>query len=132
MWRMIQMVKPTTAGSAYSAVPDADARPSSRDAVIDITPAGVVSAWNAPAVLLYGYLEEDMVGRVANLLCPVKERAREAKILRRILADGGTERFETDRVCKDGSVLRGSLIMAPVLGEAGGGPGGATGSWGGG
>src|SRR3984885_13238478 len=129
MWRMIQMVKPTTAGSAYSAVPDAAARPSSRDAIIDVTPAGVVSAWNAPAVLLYGYLEEDMVGRAANLLCPVKGRAREAKILRRILADGGTERFETDRVCKDGSVLRVSLIMAPVLGEAGAITGVTTASW---
>jgi PAS domain S-box-containing protein len=126
---MIQMVKPTTAGSADSAVPDADARPSSRDAVIGITRAGVVSAWNAPAVLLYGYLEEDMVGRAANLLCPVKGRAREAKIMRRILADGGTERFEADRVCKDGSVLRVSVIMAPVLGEAGAITGVTTASW---
>jgi PAS domain S-box-containing protein len=126
---MIQMVKPTTAGSADSAVPDADARPSSRDAVIGITRAGVVSAWNAPAVLLYGYLEEDMVGRAANLLCPVKGRAREAKIMRRILADGGTERFEADRVCKDGSVLRVSVIMAPVLGEAGAVTGVTTASW---
>jgi two-component system cell cycle sensor histidine kinase/response regulator CckA len=126
---MIQMVKPTTVGSADSVGLDGDSRPSSRDAIIDITPAGIVSAWNAPAVLLYGYLEEDMVGHAATLLCPAKGRAREAKILRRILADGGTERFEADRVCKDGSVLRVSLIMAPILGDADAITGITTASW---
>jgi PAS domain S-box-containing protein len=128
---MIYMVKPTRVGSAdpVGLPPDADAHPSSRDAIIDITRAGVVSSWNPPAVLLYGYLEEAMVGRAADLFCPAKGRAREAKILRRILADGGTERFEADRVCKDGSVVRVSLIMAPVLGEAGAITGVTTASW---
>jgi PAS domain S-box-containing protein len=118
---MILMVKPTRAGSAdpVGLPPDADAHPSPRDAIIDVTRAGVVSSWNPPAVLLYGYLKEDMVGRAANLLCPVKGRVREAKILKRILAGGGTERFEADRVCKDGAVIRVSLIMAAILGEAG-------------
>jgi hypothetical protein len=130
---MIHMVKPARVGSAdqVGLPPDAaaEAHPSSRDAIIDITRAGVVSSWNPAAVLLYGYLEEDMVGRAANLLCPAKGRAREAKILRRILADGGTERFEADRVCKDGSVVRVSLIMAPILGEAGAITGVTTASW---
>src|ERR1700691_4108891 len=104
---MICMGKPTRAGSAdpVGLPPDADAEahPSSRDAIIDITRAGAVSSWNPPAVLLYGYLEEDMVGRAANLLCPAKGRAGEAKILRRILAGGGTERFEADGVGKEGT-----------------------------
>jgi hypothetical protein len=130
---MIHMVKPARVGSAdqVGLPPDAaaEAHPSSRDAIIDITRAGVVSSWNPAAVLLYGYLEEDMAGRAANLLCPAKGRAREAKILRRILADGGTERFEADRVCKDGSVVRVSLIMAPILGEAGAITGVTTASW---
>jgi PAS domain S-box-containing protein len=128
---MIHMVKPTSVGSAdlVGLPPDADAHPSSRDAIIDITRAGVVSSWNPPAVLLYGYLEEAMVGRAADLFCPAKGRAREAKILRRILADGGTERFEADRVCKDGSVVSVSLIMAPILGEAGAITGVTTASW---
>src|ERR1700735_3985856 len=126
---MIQMVKPTTVGSADPVGLDADAPPSSRDAIIDMTRAGVVTSWNPPAVLLYGYLEEHIVGRAANLLCPVKGRAREAKILKRIFAGGGTERFEADRVCKDGSVVRVSLIMAPVLGEAGAITAVTTASW---
>jgi PAS domain S-box-containing protein len=126
---MIQMVKPTTVGSADPVGLHADAPPSSRDAIIDMTRAGIVTSWNPAAVLLYGYLEEDMVGRAGNLLCPPKGRAREAKNLRRILADGGTERFEADRVCKDGSVVRVSLIMAPILGEAGAVTGLTTASW---
>jgi PAS domain S-box-containing protein len=130
---MIHMVKPTRVGSAdpvgLPPVADTDTHPSSRDAIIDMTPAGEVSSWNSPAVLLYGYLEEAMVGRAANLLCPAEARTHEANTLRRILAGGETERFEADRVCKDGSVVRVSLIMAPIRDEAGAVTGVTTASW---
>jgi PAS domain S-box-containing protein len=106
-----------------------DAGPSSRDAIIDITRAGIVSSWNPPAVLLYGHLEEDMVGRAADVLCRLKDRPHEAKILRRVLAGEGTERSEVVRVCKDGSVVRVSLTVVPVVGEAGVITGVTTASW---
>ncbi len=120
------MVEPTGPSSAERAEL---AAPSSRDAIIDITQAGIVNSWNPPAVLLYGYLAEDMVGRAADVLCPLEERDHEADVLRRILAGGGTERFETDRVGKDGSVVRVSLTVAPIVGQAGAITGVTTTSW---
>jgi two-component system cell cycle sensor histidine kinase/response regulator CckA len=120
------MVEPTGHGSAALA---ADARPSSRDAIMSMTRAGVVSSWNPPAVLLYGYLAEDILGRAAEVLCPPRERAREAEALRRILAGGPAERFDAHRVCKDGTVASVSLTVAPIVDRAGTVTGVTTVSW---
>jgi two-component system cell cycle sensor histidine kinase/response regulator CckA len=107
----------------------ADARPSSRDAIMSTTRAGIVSSWNPPAVLLYGYLAEDILGRAAEVLCPPQERTREAEALQRILAGGPAERFDTDRVCKDGTVASVSLTVAPIVDRAGTVTGVTTVSW---
>jgi len=55
-------------------------------AVIEITGTGIVSSWNQAAVLLYGYTAEQIVGQPADVLCPSAGRAREAAVLRRIIA----------------------------------------------
>ena len=106
-----------------------DAEPSSRDAIMSTTRAGIVNGWNPPAVLLYGYLAEDIVGRPGDVLCPPKERVREAETLQRILAGGPAERFDADRVCKDGTVASISLTVAPIVDETGTITGVTTVSW---
>ena len=135
---MIHMVKPTRlssaeqaelAADAKQAARAADAKPSSRDAIIGITRAGIVSSWNPPAVLLYGYLEEEIVGRAADVICPPDARAHEAKILQRIIAGGAVERFEADRVCKDGTTVKVSLTLAPIVSGAGAITGATMVSW---
>jgi PAS domain S-box-containing protein len=123
------MVKPISHDPAPQVALAGDAEPSSRDAIISTTRAGVVNGWNAPAVLLYGYLAEDIVGRAGDVLCPPKERAREAETLQRILAGGPAERFDADRVCKDGTVASVSLTMAPIVDETGAITGVTTVSW---
>jgi two-component system cell cycle sensor histidine kinase/response regulator CckA len=135
---MIHMVKPTRlssaeqaglAADAEQAARAADAKPSSRDAIIHITRAGIVSSWNPPAVLLYGYLEGEIVGRAADVICPPDVRASEAEVLRRIIAGGATERYEADRVCKDGTAVKVSLTAAPMVSKAGAITGVTTVSW---
>jgi PAS domain S-box-containing protein len=116
------MFKPTGDGSAERAEEvalAADAEPSSRDAIMSTTRAGIVSSWNPPAVLLYGYLAEEIVGRAADVLWRPEKRAQETEILQRVLAGAPAERFEADRVCKDGTVATVSLTMTPIVDEAG-------------
>jgi two-component system cell cycle sensor histidine kinase/response regulator CckA len=116
------MVKPKSHGSAAhveQVVLAANAEPSSRDAIVSTTRAGIVSSWNPPAVLLYGYLAADIVGRAADVLCPRQDRTREAAILQRVLAGGPAERFDADRVCKDGTMASVSLTVTPIVDEAG-------------
>jgi two-component system cell cycle sensor histidine kinase/response regulator CckA len=126
------MVKPMGHGSAAQveqAAQVADARPSSRDAIMSTTRAGIVSSWNPPAVLLYGYLAEDIVGRAADVLWLPERRAREAETLQRVLAGGPAERFDANRVCKDGTVASVSLTVTPIVDEAGIITGVTTVSW---
>ncbi|MCW2908618.1 MAG: domain S-box protein, partial [Actinomycetia bacterium] len=91
----------------------------SQRTVIEITGTGIVSSWNPAAVLLYGYPAEEIVGHPANVLCPPEGRAGEAAVLQRITAGGPAERYEADRVRKDGTRIRVSLTAEPVTSPAG-------------
>ena len=108
------MTEPAPAGRERAA-----AVPTSQHAIFDLTPTGVVTSWNPAAVLLYGYLEEEIVGRGADVLCPAARRAEAAGILRRVISAGRTERYEADRVRKDGTLVTVSLTVAPITSPAG-------------
>ncbi len=92
---------------------------SSHRAVIELTIEGVVSSWNPAAAGLYGYQAEEIVGHPAAVLCPPENRAAETEVLRRITAGGGVERYEADRVCKDGTTIRALLTVEPLAGPEG-------------
>jgi hypothetical protein len=84
-----------------------------------MTATGIISGWNPAAVLLYGYPADEIVGRPADVLCPPEGRAGEAAILRRITAGGPPEGYETDRVRKDGTMIRVSLTAGAATGPTG-------------
>jgi PAS domain S-box-containing protein len=109
---MMDMTKPAARKRA-GAVPTPDR------AVIDMTQSGVVTSWGPAAALLYGYLEEEIVGRGADVLCPEGLRAEEEEVLRRVTAEGRIEHYEADRVRKDGTVVRVSVTASPVISAAG-------------
>ena len=98
-------------------------------AIIDMTPSGIVTGWNPVAVLLYGYQVDEIVGRAADVLCLPEGRADEADILHRVLTDRRTERYETARVCKDGTVITVSVTAAPIVSAAGDTAGATAVSW---
>jgi PAS domain S-box-containing protein len=98
-------------------------------AIIDMTQTGIVTSWNPAAALLYGYLEEEIVGRGADVLCPAGRRAEEAAVLRRVTAGGWTERYEADRVCKDSTVVTVWVTTAPIISRAGAVVGVSAVSW---
>ncbi len=98
-------------------------------AIIELTRTGVVSSLNPAAELLYGYLAVELAGRGVDVLCPPERRAVEAEILRQIIAEARTERYEADRVRKDGTVVTVSLTAAPIVDPAGALVGITTVSW---
>ena len=114
------MVKP--AGNEQAARwpgPAPATRTPSPRAVIEMTGTGIISSWNPAAVLLYGYPAEEIVGQPADVLCPPEDRAGEAAVLQRITAGGRAERYEADRVRKDGTGIRVSLTAGPITSPAG-------------
>jgi PAS domain S-box-containing protein len=109
---MLYMTKP--AGRKSGA-----AVPMSEPAIMELTRSGIVTGWSPGAALLYGYREEEIVGRGADVLRPPDRQAEQDDALRRVTAGGRSERYEADMVRKDGTVVRVSWTVAPIAGPAG-------------
>ena len=87
---------------------------SSQDAIIGKNLDGIVTHWNKGAQEIYGYTEQEMIGRHISTLAP-EERAEEiADILRKIRNGERVEYFESVRVTKDKRKLNVSISVSPI------------------
>ncbi|MBB6403200.1 PAS domain S-box protein [Arthrobacter sp. AZCC_0090] len=91
---------------------------SSADAIIGMTPEGLITSWNPGAEKLYGYAAAEAIGRDVRLLIPDHLQA-EDEVLAAVLDGGQARSFETDRVRKNGSIVPVSLTVSPIRGEHG-------------
>jgi PAS domain S-box-containing protein len=78
---------------------------SSEDAIISKTLGGVITSWSLGAERMYGYRSGEMIGRHISLLAPPDCLDEIAGALSRIAHGGGVEHHDTQRICKDGTVL---------------------------
>ncbi|TQS46779.1 PAS domain-containing hybrid sensor histidine kinase/response regulator [Cryptosporangium phraense] len=92
---------------------------SARDAIIGESLDGRVTSWNAAAAQLYGYTEEEMVGRRMADLYPPERASEEEDILRRILVGESVEIYEAQRLHRDGHRMLVELSVSPVTDAAG-------------
>jgi PAS domain S-box-containing protein len=88
---------------------------SSNDAIIGKTLDGVITTWNRGAEHVYGYTEEEMIGKSVSVLVPA-DRPDEARdiIAGMVASDARTDHFETQRICKDGRVIDVSMTVSPI------------------
>ncbi|HET7873492.1 MAG TPA: PAS domain S-box protein, partial [Terriglobales bacterium] len=87
---------------------------SSDDAIIAKDLHGTILSWNAGAQHIFGYSEEEVVGKPITILIPPELQPEEAAILERVQAGVGVEHYETVRMAKDGRRVNVSLTIAPV------------------
>jgi PAS domain S-box-containing protein len=92
---------------------------SSDDAIISKDSQGRITSWNAGAQRLYGYESDEVLGKPVKLLVPEWLRNEETQILAKILAGKRTDRYDTQRVRKDKTVVDVSLTVSPLRDEAG-------------
>jgi PAS domain S-box-containing protein len=124
------MVRLASQGIAEAAPPELAALiESTRDAIIGLTPEGIVASWNPAAAELYGYTAGEIVGRSAQVLYPEEQRSDEAAVLRRILGGEQVEPYTTDRRHQDGTVLAISVTALPAVSSTGAISGVTTMSW---
>lgn len=90
---------------------------SSADAIIGMTPEGLITSWNPGAEKLYGYNSAEVTGQNVRLLVPNHLKAEDEVLA--VLNGGQARSFETDRVRKDGSIVPVSLTVSPIRGEHG-------------
>jgi two-component system cell cycle sensor histidine kinase/response regulator CckA len=92
---------------------------SSYDAIVSLTPQGVILTWNSGAERIFGYSAKEAVGQ-SILFLSVPERADEAPTLvDRIKRADTVEYVETIRLRRDGTPIHVALTISPIKGSDG-------------
>ena len=92
---------------------------SSEDAIISKTLSGAIETWNKSAERIFGYPEEEAIGRNIGIIIPPDLHPEEERILARLRQGQRIEPFETVRRRKDGTTVDISLTVSPILDEKG-------------
>jgi PAS domain S-box-containing protein len=87
---------------------------SSDDAIVAKDLNGIITNWNSSAERIFGYTEQEVLGKPITIIIPPELQAEETEILRRLRAGERIEHFETVRVTKGGRKVRVSLTISPV------------------
>jgi diguanylate cyclase (GGDEF)-like protein/PAS domain S-box-containing protein len=92
---------------------------SSDDAIVSLTPDGVIESWNPGAERIYGHTAAEAIGRPISLVEP-RGRPGETPAMLALVRRGQTvESLETLRVRRDGSEVHVSLSVSPIVDAAG-------------
>jgi len=88
---------------------------SSDDAIISKNLDSIITSWNKGAERIFGYTEEEVVGRSIILLIPQSRLSEENYILSAIKNGNKVNHFQTIRVHKSGREIPISLTVSPVI-----------------
>jgi sigma-B regulation protein RsbU (phosphoserine phosphatase) len=87
---------------------------SSDDAVIGKTVDGLITSWNRGAARIFGFSENEVLGRPVTMLVPPEHQARVLGVHERVRCGEHVEHFETVSRRKDGTLIHMSLTYSPV------------------
>jgi PAS domain S-box-containing protein len=87
---------------------------SSDDAIISKNLNGIIQSWNAGAQKIFGYTEQEVIGKHISILIPAFLQAEEDVIISNIRAGNKIDHFQTIRLHKSGREIPISLTVSPV------------------
>lgn len=87
---------------------------SSDDAIISKNLNGIIMSWNAGAQKIFGYTEQEVIGKHISILIPPALLAEEDVIINRIRSGKKFDHYETIRVGKNGREIPLSITVSPV------------------
>lgn len=92
---------------------------SSDDAIIGKDLNGTITSWNKSAERIFGYTEEEAVGKHIFLIIPEDHRNEESYIIGQIREGKKVNHFETVRKAKDGRLVPLSITVSPIKDSSG-------------
>jgi PAS domain S-box-containing protein len=87
---------------------------SSDDAIFSKTLDGIITSWNHGAEKAFGYSSNEIIGKHISILIPPHLQNEENETMEKIRKGEGVNRYETERIKKDGKVIYVSLTISPV------------------
>ena len=91
----------------------------SGDAIVSVSPTGIVLSWNRAAEDMFGYKSEEIIGRSNHTIMP-PESHHELEAERARVLKGETFSYETLRRHRDGQLIEVSITSAPIYAPSGG------------
>ena len=88
------------------------------DAVIGKTLDGIIISWNAGAEKIYGYSANEVIGKPISVLIPPDHSDELPQILEKIRLGERVDRYETQRLRKDGRKIHVALTVSPIRNES--------------
>jgi len=92
---------------------------STLDAIISVTPDGIVTSWNRGAEAMYGYRADEIVGRSGSILTQDGAAAEAEEMLTQINRGQPGVHYEALRRHKDGHAIFVSIVASPLYDSAG-------------
>jgi PAS domain S-box-containing protein len=92
---------------------------SSADAIVSKNLDGIIMSWNDGAERLFGYSEQEVIGKPITIIMPAERHDEEPAILSRIRCGERIQHYETVRRRKDGSLVEISLTVSPIKDASG-------------
>ncbi len=92
---------------------------SASDAIVGVSPEFHIASWSEGAERLLGYSQAEVVGKPVTMLAPPDRRGEASAIRECALKGERVERLETERMTKDGRLLKVQLSVSPILTEEG-------------
>jgi PAS domain S-box-containing protein len=92
---------------------------SSDDAIVTKDLTSTITSWNPAAARMFGYSEEEAIGRSIRMIIPDELQDEEDVVLAKIRAGEKVDHYETVRMRKDGTRLNVSLTVSPIRDETG-------------
>ncbi|WP_256009901.1 PAS domain S-box protein [Desertivirga xinjiangensis] len=87
---------------------------SSEDAIISKTLDGIITSWNKAAERIFGYTENEVLGRPITILIPKDRLQEEELIIGKITKGESVDHYETYRLTKEAAHLPVALTISPV------------------
>ena len=92
---------------------------STGDAIVGVGEKGTIVSWNPAAERMYGYVEQEVLGRAEETLTAPAQRARQRQIRAQALAGAIVANAQSEGLRKDGSTFPVESTASPILGSRG-------------
>lgn len=92
---------------------------SSEDSILSMDLDGKITSWNKSAEKMFGYTENEMLGKPVTIIFPPGHKNEESKIIKRIRKGEQIKQYDTIRRRKDGTDIYVSLTVSPIKDESG-------------
>ncbi len=92
---------------------------SSDDAIVGTTIDGIITTWNAGAERILGYSAAEAIGQPVAILFGAELQDDAPRILERLRAGGGVDRFDAVRIAKDGKRHHLCVTISPLRNSSG-------------